>query len=190
MNWDDETQVVRIYTIGHGALKTFEFVRLLAINRIEVVVDVRSIPFSRAAPQFNKPTLEMNLAEAGFEYRYGGKHLGGFPDGHRPSPEISPDWAAMAVREEFKSGIERVIDLASARRVALLCAEENPFRCHRHKLITPVLNESGIVVVHLRHDGSKQEIKHVHLKKQPRNFPRDSRTSAQKRKTDQQRRLL
>lgn len=144
-----------IYTIGHGILQTSELIRFLAVNRIETVVDVRSFPFSKKAPQFNKSVLETNLKEAAIEYRYAGQYLGGYPDGQIISNRTALDWKNLSERPDFIRGIRRLIDIASQKRVALLCAEENPYRCHRHLLITPALMEEGIRVIHLRHDGSR-----------------------------------
>jgi uncharacterized protein (DUF488 family) len=146
---------LEICTIGHSVLQTGELIRLLAVNRIETVVDVRSIPFSKKAPQFNKSVLEVNLKDASIEYRYAGQFLGGYPDGYTSTPRTSLDWKNLSERPDFIRGIRRLIEIASETRVAILCAEENPYRCHRHLLIAPALMEAGVRVVHLRHDGSR-----------------------------------
>ncbi len=140
-----------VFTIGHSTIEPYKLVRKLLFHHIEVVVDVRSIPYSKYAPYYNKKQIRKLLRESGFDYRFGGKYLGAFPGGKRPPEGSTPDWAALASREEFRIGIRRVIELAQTQRVVLLCAEENPFRCHRHFLITPALMESGIRVVHIRH---------------------------------------
>jgi len=146
-----------VYTIGYGRLIPSDLIRLLVVNRINVVVDVRSIPYSKYSPQFNKRSLEQNLTDCGFEYRFGGKYLGAYPDGRKPPPGMIPDWKALSVRKEFKHGIRRIEELAQQHRVGLLCAEEKPYRCHRHHLIAVTLIKMGIRVIHLRHDGRKQQ---------------------------------
>ncbi len=145
-----------IYTIGHGRLTINEIMRLLVVNIINTVVDVRSVPYSRISPQFNKRKLERTFPESGIEYRFAGKYLGGFPGGQKPESPGNPDWEAVAATSLFQRGIRRLKELAETRDIVLLCAEENPYRCHRHHLVTPALLKSGIRVIHLRHDGRKE----------------------------------
>ncbi len=158
----DSDNPITIFTIGHGRISIYNLIRLLVLNRIQLVIDVRSIPYSRMAPQFNKNSLEMNLRESGFEYRYGGKHLGGFPTGKKPAPGMNIDYQWMAEQTIFKQGIRRVIELAERDRLVLLCAEENPYHCHRHHLITPALLKMGIQVIHIRHSGQRENVTEIH----------------------------
>jgi uncharacterized protein (DUF488 family) len=150
-----------IYTIGHGTLRMARFVRLLVLNMVTIVVDVRSVPYSKYVPHFNKKNMEFMLPEAGIEYRFGGKHLGFYPKGHKPEGSLQPDPASLYVRPAFKAGIKRVLELAGIGQVALMCAEENPYRCHRHFLITPALLEAGAQVIHIRHDGRREPVSYV-----------------------------
>lgn len=151
----DKPTPVTIFTIGHSTLIMSDLIRHLTLNTIDTIIDVRSIPYSRIAPQFSKKNLEDVLTEIGFSYRFAGKYLGAYPDGVRPPPGSNPDWSVLASRAAFKIGISRVIDLGRDHRVVLLCAEENPYNCHRHHLIAPALIESGAHVMHLRHNGRK-----------------------------------
>ncbi|MBN1356559.1 DUF488 domain-containing protein [bacterium] len=154
-----------VYTIGHSNLEPYQLVRLLVLNMIEMVIDVRSIPYSRSVPQFNRETLEKLLTDSGMEYRFGGKHLGAYPDGIKSAGREKADWYALSQRPEFRQGIQRVLELAKSKRIALLCAEENPVRCHRHHLIAPALIETGLRVVHIRRDGSLEDLERDPQKK-------------------------
>jgi uncharacterized protein (DUF488 family) len=146
-----------IYTVGHSNHATEKFLSLLAQHHIEVVVDVRSHPSSRFNPQYNSPQLSAALKEQGFRYIFLGKELGGRPSDERYYDEdgyvLYQEWAASPV---FLEGVERLQKGLRQYRMALMCSEENPQNCHRRLLITPVLRERNIEVLHLRGDGSIQ----------------------------------
>ena len=172
-----------VYTIGHSNTSFVNLIRLLTVNLIEVVVDVRSIPYSRYASQFNKDDLDQGLTESGFDYRFAGKYLGAFPGGRKPPEGMEPDYAALSQRNEFKRGLKRLMEISKNARVALLCSEENPQRCHRHHLIAKALLENDIDVIHLRHDGKKISARSISFQKQLK-FSKSSiksRTKRQKR---------
>lgn len=143
-----------VFTIGHSAHDPAVFVRLLSDQGVSVLADVRSRPYSRHAPQFNKPRLEATLKAAGIDYVYLGKELGGI----RSEPELRDangrtDGVRTAASPVFLDGIHRLERLASERCAALMCAEEDPLRCHRFHLISPVLLARGLTVRHIRGDG-------------------------------------
>ena len=134
-----------IYTIGHSSHPIERFLGLLR-RRIVALVDVRSRPYSKHAPWFQKRPLERALAGAEIDYLFLGDELGGY--------DLAPeDYARRATEEGFLRGVERLVALARERATAIMCAEEDPRRCHRHLLIAPALRERGIQVVHIRGDG-------------------------------------
>lgn len=138
-----------IYTLGHSSHPLDRFVELLAAHGVTTLVDVRSHPYSRWAPQYTKAPLSHRLASAGIEYAYLGRELGGRPDG-------GIDYRERALAPDFIDGVERLITLARRGRVAILCAEEDPSSCHRRRLVTPALLQRGVDVHHIRGDGRVQ----------------------------------
>jgi uncharacterized protein (DUF488 family) len=149
-----------LYTIGHSNISVPEFIELLKPHGIEVVIDVRSDPYSRYAVQFNKHDIEIELFYHGFEYIYWGDRLGGRPK----SPGFytitgDPDYEKMAAVPAFQAAIEELELLATARCVALMCSEADPMACHRERLLAWVLRNRGNEVLHILSDGSiaKQE---------------------------------
>src|SRR5262249_51399088 len=143
-----------IYTIGHSRHTAERFVGLLRAQQIARLVDVRSHPASRWAPHFGKAALGQMLATHAIEYAFLGRELGGRPDGAEfYGADGAVDYARRAEALDFKAGIERLIELARERATAILCAEEDPGRCHRRLLIAPALRRAGITVVHIRGDG-------------------------------------
>ncbi len=146
-----------IYTIGHSNVEPEEIVEVLRSHGIEAILDVRSSPYSRHAPQFNREAFAEHLALAGIEYQYAGNYLGGRP--RDPSCYDADDedrvlYRKVEGKDWYLRGIEGLIHLATDKWTALMCAEEDPAQCHRHLLISQTLLDRGVEVQHIRHkDG-------------------------------------
>jgi uncharacterized protein (DUF488 family) len=140
-------------TIGHSNRPWEEFLAMLAAHRVDVLIDVRSIPRSRYNPQFNKETIPRPLAAAGIEYLHL-PGLGGRRHPHTDSP--NKGWQNPSFRgyadymqtAEFQHNVAELLELAKERRPALMCAEAVPWRCHR-SLIADALVVLGVKVEHL-----------------------------------------
>jgi uncharacterized protein (DUF488 family) len=146
-----------VYTIGHSAHAWEAFAALLKAHGIDVVVDIRSTPYSRFAPQFDHEVLERKLAECGVKHLFLGAELGGRPN----APEYYDRrghvlYGRMTGNREFLAGIERLERGIAGYRVALLCGEEDPAHCHRRLLVGRVLAERGHELLHIRADGRLQ----------------------------------
>lgn len=150
--------MVTIYTVGHSNHSLERFLGLLERYRIELVVDVRSRPYSRYVPHFDQEILEEHLRSHGIAYRFLGDKLGGRPEGEafrREDGEVDYErWRGSAL---FQEGIEEVITLGEQFRLTLLCGEEDPNRCHRKLLIGPALREKEVEILHIRGDGSLEK---------------------------------
>jgi uncharacterized protein (DUF488 family) len=142
-----------IYTIGHSNHSLRRFIDLLRGAGITAIADVRSTPYSRRHPQFNKEPLARALKDVGVAYVALGRQLGGHPQD--PSHWIGPrpDYARMAQAPAFCEGLGRVLEGAKAYTVALMCAEREPLECHRCVLIARALAARGIEVRHVLADG-------------------------------------
>ena len=137
-----------IYTIGHSNHEPEVLLELLHKHGIEILVDVRSSPYSRYVPHANRETLALTLQEAGIAYRWAGDRLGGKPAG------VIPDYDELRASPGFQRGVTDLEGLAATARTAIMCAEGDHRQCHRHKLITPALLEREIQVLHIQPDGS------------------------------------
>lgn len=126
-----------LYSIGHGQ-KTFEELikELLSFN-ISFLIDVRSSPFSKWSPQFNKGVIETLLRSTSIRYAYMGDVIGGRPlDDSCYDEDGYFDYHKMALMPQFRQGLHRLIDANSQHlTVAVMCSESNPAECHRSKLI-------------------------------------------------------
>ena len=146
-----------IFTIGHSNHEFQKFIDLLKSNEIEVLVDIRSSPYSRFAPQFNKDDFKKAIQAAGIKYLFLGKELGGKPeDPEFYDPEGFVLYSRIAESPLFLEGIERLMNGIRNYRVVLMCSEENPANCHRRLLVGRVLAEKGVQVQHIRGAGRVQ----------------------------------
>jgi len=127
-----------IYSLGTSNRTPGEFLDLLRSLDVELVVDVRRFPSSRFQ-HFKREELVMLLEGEGFGYIYLGQELGGYRSG---------GYQSYLSTGEFKRGLERLEELARERRVAFLCAERFPWRCHR-RFIGRELEREGWQVVHV-----------------------------------------
>lgn len=149
----DQAQPI-IFSIGHSNQSIDKFLSLLRSHLIDVLVDVRSHPYSRYAPQYQKKPLSRELEASGFKYLFLGNELGGKPEDEAfYDAEGHVLYRELARSGPFLEGIRRLERGVRNYRVAIMCAEENPSNCHRRLLITPVLQEQGIRVIHIRGDG-------------------------------------
>ncbi len=144
-----------VFTIGHGDRDFGDFCRRCAPYGITTVADVRSVPYSRHAPDFSKGELEELCAEAGLGYRWLGNHLGGRPhDGPSPTERPASDADTPAASSELTAGMAELEGLAAGAVVVILCSELEPAHCHRTTSIAPALAASGHEVHHIMEDGT------------------------------------
>ena len=144
-----------IWSIGHSNHELPKFVGLLRGAGVEVIADVRSQPYSRFNPQFNRETLRAALLESGIDYVFLGDELGGRPpeadcydaDGHVL-------YGKLAETDRFRDGLHRLVSGSQDFRVAMMCSEGDPAKCHRHLLIARALTAEAIPVRHIRPDGT------------------------------------
>jgi len=144
----------RFLTLGHSKHDLDVWLALLRQHQVEIVVDLRTTPYSKFAPQFDREVLERSLGQAGFRYLYLGAELGGRPanpdcydaHGHVLYSHLCQEPSFQEALARLETGIERYC-------VALLCGEENPAHCHRRLLVGRVLTERGHTMLHIRGDG-------------------------------------
>ncbi len=149
-----------IFTIGHSNHGLEKFIALLNDNNIEVVVDIRSRPYSRFSPHFNKAALKDSLHAHGMRYLFLGDKLGGRSDDRRfYDSEGHILYARISETPEFYEGVESLIKGCNEYRLALMCSEENPLNCHRYLLVGEFLEKRGVAVIHIRGDWSRQSNK-------------------------------
>jgi uncharacterized protein (DUF488 family) len=142
-----------IFTVGHSTLSSDAFIGLLGRYGIELLADVRTVPRSRHNPQFNSDALARSLREAGIEY-VALPGLGGLRRARKDSPnggwrnESFRGYADYMQTPAFATALQTLIDLSRQKRVAIMCAEAVPWRCHR-SLVADALHARGIPAVEI-----------------------------------------
>jgi uncharacterized protein (DUF488 family) len=143
-----------IYTIGHSTHPIERLLALLAKHRINAIADVRSWPYSRRNPQFDRENLRNSLREQGLKYVFLGDELGARPKERGCYEDGKVRYEILAASPLFRRGVERVLSGAMQFRLALMCAERDPLDCHRAVLVGRQLTERGFRVQHILDDGA------------------------------------
>jgi uncharacterized protein (DUF488 family) len=147
-----------IFTLGHSTLPIERFVALLHAYGIECLADIRTVPRSRHNPQFNGDTLADALKPENIEY-VPLPALGGLRHASKDSPNTGwrntsfRDYADYMQTEAFEEGLATLIHMSRQKRVAIMCAEAVPWRCHR-SLVADALSVRGIPAVEILSESS------------------------------------
>ncbi|MFL9501978.1 DUF488 family protein [Rhodopseudomonas palustris] len=144
---------MEVLTVGHSTLTYERFLELLQGASITAVADVRSMPFSRHFPHFNRESLCDRLRKDEVAYVFLGAELGGRPKGRRFFYDGVADYEKMARTLDFARGLERVIEGSKKYRIAMMCSEHDPLDCHRCLLVGRALHERGVTVRHILGSG-------------------------------------
>jgi uncharacterized protein (DUF488 family) len=142
-----------VFTIGHSTRPIEDFIALLHGHKIQLLADVRTVPRSRHNPQFNRDTLPDSLRPVHIDYLHM-PELGGLRHARKDSTNTA--WRNASFRgfadymetPEFEQGLDRLVEEAQTRRVAIMCAEAVPWRCHR-SMIADALVARGLEVLEI-----------------------------------------
>ena len=153
--------MITVWTVGHSTRSGEDFGKILLAHEIKVLVDVRSFPGSRRLPQFNREALAASLRELVIEYRHEPR-LGGRRKPRADSHNTA--WKNASFRayadhmesEEFRRGVEELLEVAAQERTAVMCAEAVWWRCHR-SLIADYLKAEGHRVIHILDQKKTEE---------------------------------
>lgn len=124
-----------IYTIGHSNVSGEKLLEKLKEYSIDRVVDVRTKPYSRWCPQFNREELAYALAANDINYDWRGNNLGG-----------------LEVNVDYGKTLQWVFDRAEYENIALMCSEGSYLKCHRYSMLTPDLEQLGTEVIHISYE--------------------------------------
>jgi len=145
---------VTVFTIGHSVHPIADFLQLLKTHKIKAVADVRSSPYSKFIPQYNRKVLQKSLADEGIDYVFLGDELGA----RRSESECYIDgqviYDLVAQTPAFEEGVQRIVQGASKMRIAMMCAEKDPLTCHRAILVSRHVKVKVGQILHILEDGS------------------------------------
>ncbi|MEH1957418.1 DUF488 domain-containing protein [Nostoc sp.] len=166
-----------LFTIGHSNHSTNKFLELLRANGILCIIDVRSIPHSKYNKNFVKGHLSSELSQNGIDYIWMGDALGGRRDdlessiGFREDDRYDSD-------EKYNNGVLELMHIAFTKPTAIMCSEEDPRRCHRHKIIAHTLLHklpdthkiNNLKITHIRANGKLEDASLIQIYFQPSLF--------------------
>lgn len=146
-----------LFTIGHSVHTMERFMAMLKEHNIDTLCDVRSSPYSRFTPQFNRESLKEDLAKHRILYLYLGAELG--PRSSDPDcyENGKVQYKRLVEKEIFQQGLDRLRKGINTYRIALMCAEKDPLTCHRMILICRNLRGEDILIRHILEDGSLED---------------------------------
>lgn len=143
-----------LYTIGHSTHSLERFTALLKQHGITALCDVRSKPYSRMNPQFNREPLKWSLQENGIAYVFLGRELGARSEAPSCYVRGKVQYDRLAQSQLFQKGLDRVRIGMRGFHLALMCAEKDPLECHRTILVARHLDTLQIAIEHIMEDGS------------------------------------
>jgi len=142
-----------LFSIGHSNLDAAPFIARLQEHGVTALADVRSHPYSRFLPHFNRAALHKCLVDAGIQYVFLGQELGARPE----DPDCYQDGKAIyeriAATERFKLGLQRLRRGLERYNVAIMCAEQDPLTCHRAILVCQQLRRESFPIHHILKTG-------------------------------------
>lgn len=143
-----------LFTIGHSTHTAEKLLELLVKHGVQVVVDVRSSPYSARLQQFNREVLEAFLKNHRIKYLFLGRELGARRDETECYVNGTATYERIARLPAFNTGVERVLKGAAEFRIAMMCAEKDPLTCHRTILVCRELIRRRAQIQHILEDGS------------------------------------
>jgi len=143
-----------LFTVGHSVHPIDYFIGILKENGIEAIADVRSSPYSKFTPQFNRESLKRSLLDHGIRYVFLGEELGARRDESECYENRKVIYRKVADLSFFKSGVSRLREGAEKMRVAIMCAEKDPLTCHRTVLVAHFARDQFSDTLHILEDGS------------------------------------
>jgi uncharacterized protein (DUF488 family) len=142
-----------LFTIGHSDHGTSEFISLLKRHGVDTIADVRSQPYSRFNPQFNRETLAVSLKQGDIQYVFLGRELGARRTEREGYRDKQAGYDLISRLPAFRDGLERLRRGIDAHQIALLCAEKDPITCHRAVLVCRHLRDFADIR-HILEDGT------------------------------------
>lgn len=148
-----------VFTIGHSTHTLQHFLSLLKLHSITALCDVRSKPYSRTNPQFNRESLKTALRNHDIAYAFLGRELGARSEDPACYNDGKVQYDRLAQTDLFRDGMDRLQEGTKKYRIALMCAEKEPLACHRTILVARHLQALGFEVQHIHADGELESHK-------------------------------
>jgi len=139
----------RIYSIGYAIHTIESFINTLKKFNITAIADVRSQPYSKFKPEFNRENLKQALINNGIEYVFLGDNIGARIEAPECYKNGKADYHLISKRPLFQKGVGRILKGMKKYSIAIMCAEKDPINCHRTILICKHLKNDNIKIIHI-----------------------------------------
>ena len=148
-----------LFTIGHSNHSLDFFLKLLVAYRLSTIVDVRSSPYSKYSPHFNKDVLDSVLRNSDIDYMFLGRELGAQRSEDDCYIEGQAKYDRIAHLPAFRRGLEIILQGIERYRIALMCSESDPITCHRTILICRELKKlcPDLKITHILANGTEEQ---------------------------------
>lgn len=144
---------MELFSIGHSNYKIEVFISLLQKHEVNAIADVRSHPYSRFLPHFNRAELKEALYKEGIGYVFLGRELGARPSDQECYVNGKAVYERIAATDAFHEGIQRVLKGLKKYKLSLMCAEKDPLTCHRAVLVCQHLRHFDFKINHILKNG-------------------------------------
>ena len=138
-----------IYSIGYATHTIESFINTLKKFNITAIADVRSLPYSKFKPEFNRENLKQALINNGIEYVFLGDNIGARIEAPECYKNGKADYHLISKRPLFQKGLGRILKGMKKYSIAIMCAEKDPINCHRTILICKHLKNDNIKIIHI-----------------------------------------
>ena len=149
----------KLFTVGHSNHDIEHFIGLLKEHAINAIADVRQLPYSKYASQFNKEALKSALADVDIEYVFMGDSLGARPTDIDCYANDRVDFHKLALASFFLEGMQRLNAGIKKYKIALMCAEKDPIMCHRTILVCRNMRRFDLQIIHILEDATLEDNK-------------------------------
>lgn len=146
-----------IYTIGYSTYEIGSFISILKSNHISAIADVRSYPYSKFKPEFNREILNETLKANRLYYVFLGDELGARSKDDACYIDGRADHKLIAQSSLFLNGIGRILKGLENYTIALMCAESDPINCHRNILVCRILKKYNVKIKHILSNGKVED---------------------------------
>ena len=145
---------MQLFTVGHSTHPAEHFTGIIKQNNVQYIIDVRSTPYSKFAPQYNSEELKARLLNEGIQYFHMGKQFGARQEKRKYYPDGYLDFELFRESDDFKKGLLSIKEGLKKYNIALMCTEKNPIDCHRAIMVGRGFELDGTDVKHILPDGS------------------------------------
>ncbi|EZP73663.1 hypothetical protein BV96_01106 [Sphingomonas paucimobilis] len=147
----------KLFTVGYSGLEMQGFVALLRANHVNVVCDVRSMPYSKYKPDFSRAPFKAGLNAAGIKYTFLGDQLGARPKDRACYVNGQATYERISKSDFFKSGLDRIRTGSAMMNLAIVCSESDPIECHRAILVCRNLDDIRDRIAHIHGNGQIED---------------------------------